>query len=193
MGVEQGTQAFGWPGIEPRWTRSDKEGIVCAYSASSPIWAALSAGVVNEVYFPSIDTPQVRDLQFLITDGQSFFHDERRDTDSETTLISGNALGFRIINRDPAGRYSLEKQIIAAPHAACLLMHTKLTIAPEWQSRIKLFALLAPCRGLQSVLWRDNWPNVVHFLEFQTTAIRDFARIDAAYSDTRCFSLAMER
>ena len=144
MGVEQGTQAFGWPGIEPRWTRSDKEGIVCAYSASSPIWAALSAGVVNEVYFPSIDTPQVRDLQFLITDGQSFFHDERRDTDSETTLISGNALGFRIINRDPAGRYSLEKQIIAAPHAACLLMHTKLTIAPEWQSRIKLFALLAP-------------------------------------------------
>lgn len=136
--------AFGAPGIEPRWTRSDKEAIVSAYSASSPVWAALSAGVVNEVYSPSIDTPQIRDLQYLITDGETFFHDERRDTITEMTRLSDDALGFRVVNRDPAGRYVLEKQIIAAPHAACLLMQTTLSVTSEWKGRIRLFALLAP-------------------------------------------------
>jgi glucoamylase len=136
--------AFGAPGISPRWTRSDKDGIVSAYSASSRIWATLSAGIVNEVYSPSIESPQIRDLQFLLTDGETFFHDERRHATTETTLLSGNALGYRITNCDPGGRYTLEKQIIATPHADCLLVYTKTTIAPEWQGKIKVFALLAP-------------------------------------------------
>ena len=136
--------AFGGPGISPRWTRSDKDAIVAAYSMSSPIWAALSAGIVNEVYFPKIDTPQTRDLQFLLTDGETFFHDERRNTDSTIEQLCGDSLGFRIVNRDNEGRYTIEKQIITAPHAACLLLRTKITIEPDWQNRIRVFALLAP-------------------------------------------------
>lgn len=138
------TPAFGSPGIEPRWTRSDKEAIVTAYSASSKIWATLSAGIVNEVYFPSIDRPQIRDLQFLITDGETFFHDERRATDSQTTRLSADAPGYRVINCDREGRYKIEKQIITAPHAACLLVQAKVTVAEPYQDRIKLYALLAP-------------------------------------------------
>jgi len=30
-------QAFGWPGIEPRWTHGDKAGVGTAYSAASRI------------------------------------------------------------------------------------------------------------------------------------------------------------
>jgi glucoamylase len=41
--------AFGAPGIEPRWTRSDKEAVGTAYSADSRVWFTLSAGIVNEV------------------------------------------------------------------------------------------------------------------------------------------------
>lgn len=140
--------AFGAPGINPRWTRSDKDGIISAYSASSRIWATLSAGIVNEVYSPSIDSPQIRDLQYLLTDGETFFHDERRHTKTETNLLFGNALGYRITNCDPDGRYTLEKQIIAMPHADCLLIHTKITIAPEWLGKIKVYALLAPHLGV---------------------------------------------
>jgi len=32
--------AFGHPGIEPRWTRSGKDGVGTAYSASSRVWVA---------------------------------------------------------------------------------------------------------------------------------------------------------
>ncbi|GIW83252.1 MAG: hypothetical protein KatS3mg105_5059 [Gemmatales bacterium] len=136
--------AFGHPGIEPRWTRSDKEAIVTAYSASSRIWATLSAGIVNEVYSPTIDKPQIRDLQFLITDGRSFFHDERRDTESTIRRIDDEALGFRVTNRDREGRYSIEKTVITAPHANCLLLHTTFVASRDWSGKLRLFALLAP-------------------------------------------------
>ena len=57
-------QAFGKPGIAPRWTRSDKHGVGTAYSAASRVWFTISAGILNEVYYPTIDRPQIRDLVY---------------------------------------------------------------------------------------------------------------------------------
>src|SRR6202035_2966514 len=68
--------AFGWPGLEPRWTHGDKHGIGTAYSAASRIWFTIWNGIVTEVYYPTVDTPQMRDVQLVFTDGQSFFHQE---------------------------------------------------------------------------------------------------------------------
>jgi Glucodextranase, domain N len=57
-------------GIAPRWTRSDKDGVGTAYSGLSRVWFTVSKGILNEVYYPTIDRPQIRDLQYLITDGE---------------------------------------------------------------------------------------------------------------------------
>jgi glucoamylase len=59
------------PGIEPHWTRSDKHGVGTAYSALSRVWFTVSKGILNEVYYPTIDRPQIRDLQYLISDGET--------------------------------------------------------------------------------------------------------------------------
>jgi glucoamylase len=37
--------AFGWPGLEPRWTHGDKDGIGIAYSAASRIWFTVWNGI----------------------------------------------------------------------------------------------------------------------------------------------------
>ena len=66
------------PGIEPRWTRGAKIAVGTAYSTTSRVWYTLDRGCVTEIYCPTIDSAQVRDLQFLVTDGESFSHDERR-------------------------------------------------------------------------------------------------------------------
>ena len=65
--------AFGAPGIEPRWMCSDKTAVGTAYSASSRIWFTLAAGIISEVYYPTIDRPQTRDLQYLVSDGAVSF------------------------------------------------------------------------------------------------------------------------
>src|ERR1041384_1286217 len=67
--------AFGRPGIEPRWTHGDKDGVGTAYAAASRIWFTLWNGIITEVYYPTVDHPQIRDLQCLVTDGKTFFQD----------------------------------------------------------------------------------------------------------------------
>src|ERR1700682_3096086 len=84
--------------MPPRWTRGAKEAVGTAYSTASRVWYTVAAGILTEIFYPTIDTPQIRDLQFLITDGQTFFHDERRNTISRVDCVDEASLGFDIIN-----------------------------------------------------------------------------------------------
>ena len=142
--LRNGSRAFGAPGIEPRWTLSAKDAVGTAYSASSRVWFTVSAGVLNEVYYPTIDRPQIRDLQFLVTDGATFFHDERRHLESTLESLAPDALGVRIVNVDREGRYRIVKEIVTDPHQACVLVRTTFTVDPSAPPGLRLFALLAP-------------------------------------------------
>lgn len=99
-----------------------------AYSASAPLWFTLSHGIVNELYFPHVDTPNTRDLQFLITDGETFCHEEKRDLDHTVEYPEKNALLYRLTNTERSGRYRIVKEIIVQPHSAVLLINTRVEI-----------------------------------------------------------------
>jgi glucoamylase len=139
--------AFGWPGIEPRWTRGNKEGVGTAYSADSKVWFTLWRGTLTEVYYPTVDQPQLRDLEYLVTDGETFFHEEKRHLRSEIRRLSHHALGYHVTNSDPRGTYAIHKEIIADPHLPCVLQHTKVEGDKELLSQLRLFALCAPHLG----------------------------------------------
>jgi glucoamylase len=136
--------AFGGPGIPPRWTSSSKDGVGTAYSASSLVWLTVSHGILNEIYYPNIDQPQIRDMQYLVTDGETFFHEEKRDLENQIECISAETLPFRIVTSDPDGRYRLVKEIIAAPPQPCVLVRTRVEASDQWLNRLRLYALLAP-------------------------------------------------
>src|ERR1700675_269001 len=42
--------------------------------ASTLIWFSFWNGIITEVYYPTVDRLQLRDLQYLFTDGNIFFH-----------------------------------------------------------------------------------------------------------------------
>ena len=137
--------AFGKPGIEPRWTHSNKSGVGTAYSASSHLWFTIWNGIVTEVYYPTVDRPQLRDLQYLITDSRTFFHEEKRDLTVKMERISDHVLGYRCINVDTEGRYTITKYIIGDPHLPCLLQRTRISGKDKTSlANLKLFALCAP-------------------------------------------------
>jgi glucoamylase len=58
--------AFGWPGIKPRWTHGDKDGVGTAYAASSRICFTLWNGIITEGYYPTVDHSQIRVFQFFL-------------------------------------------------------------------------------------------------------------------------------
>jgi len=142
--VENGL-AFGAPGIEPRWTRSAKEGIGTAYHTGCRVWFTLSHGIINELYYPNVDCPNTRDLQLLITDGQTFCHEERRDLEHRTEYPEKSTLYYRLINSDPQGRYRIIKEVITDPHTSVVLMAARLEILDErLRGKLRVYALLAP-------------------------------------------------
>ncbi len=147
-------RAPGGPGIEPRWTRGAKAGVGTAYSTSSRVWYTLDRGCVTEIYYPTIDSPQVRDLQFLFTDGESFFHDERRRFISHIDCVSEAALGFEVVNREKEGRYSIHKTILGDPHQNCLLMRARLEAPLQLLSKLRMYVLCAP--HLEIGGWHNN-------------------------------------
>jgi len=139
------SEAFGAPGIEPRWTSSAKEGFGTAYHTSSRIWFTLSHGIVNEIYYPSVDKPNTRDFQFLISDGATFCHEEKLDLDHQMEYPERACLFYRLTNTERQGRYRLIKQICTDPHQSVLLVHTRLEILDEsLRDTLRIYALLAP-------------------------------------------------
>jgi glucoamylase len=152
--IQDSPRAVGGPGIAPRWTHSAKEVVGTAYSTPSRIWFTVSGGVVSEIYYPTIDRPQIRDLQYLITDGETFFHDVHRHMESHTEYCDDCGLGVRITNRDREGRYQIVTEVIADPHQPCVLLNTRLEGDPDLLPRLHLYVLLAP--HLEVGGWHNN-------------------------------------
>ena len=135
--------AFGAPGTEPRWTHANKEGVGTAYAASSRVWYTLFNGHLTEIYYPTVDSPQVRDLSYLVTDGKTFFHDEDRGLPHETKRMCPS-LGYVVQRGDADSRYHIEKTILADPHLPVVLQHTKITGDADFLDQLKLYVLCAP-------------------------------------------------
>jgi glucoamylase len=136
--------AFGAPGLAPRWTSSKKDAVVTAYAASSRIWFTASHGTLNEIYFPTIDRPQTRDMELLFTDESTFFHEEKRDLEYDFEYIDKDALAIRMVAHDAGGRYTVTKEFVTDPHHPVVLMNVKIEGDEAVLSRLKCYALLAP-------------------------------------------------
>jgi glucoamylase len=147
-------EATGGPGISPRWTHGGKDGVGTAYAASSRVWFTIWNGIITEVYYPTIDRPQLRDLQLLISDGSSFFHEEKRHLSSCFEQLSDHTLGYRIRNADPHGRYAIVKEIITDPHLPCVLQRTQVIGPRLFVSNLHLYVLCAP--HLEVGGWGNN-------------------------------------
>ncbi len=137
--------AFGAPGIAPRWTSSAKEGLGTSYHTSCRVWFTLAYGIINEIYYPTVDQPNTRDCQFLISDGATFCHEEKRDLIHQVEYPERDCVFYRLINTEPNGRYRLIKDVLTDPHRSVVLMYTTLEVFDaSLRGKLRLYALLAP-------------------------------------------------
>jgi glucoamylase len=140
--------APGWPGISPRWTSSAKSGVGTALNRSSRVWFTLSHGILNEVYYPRVDMACTRDLGLMVTDGNSFFSEEKRYCKFEVTPVEPGVPAFRLVNTELGQKYRIEKEVFADPHRNVVLQKTRFAaLNPAEKSNYHLYALLAPHLG----------------------------------------------
>jgi glucoamylase len=150
--------APGQPGIEPRWTSSAKSGVGTAADPSSQVWFTVSHGVLNEIYWPEVDRACTRDLEFIVTDGKTFFSEEKRQTKHRTEYLAPGVPAFRLTNECEEGRYQIEKEIVTDPRLDVLLLRTRFTAMSA--DELYLYLLLAPHLddgGAHNTAWIDRF------------------------------------
>jgi len=139
--------ALNGPGNPLNWSRADKDAVGTARSLSSQVWYTVAGGIITEVYFPDVDTPQVRDFQLIITDGSTFFHDATKDFTHQCTLLDPEAQAIRLTNKAKGQPYTVVQDVIAEPGSSCLLVRTMLQGQQTFLDRLRVYALLAPHIG----------------------------------------------
>lgn len=118
-------RAPGAPGDPASWTEADKDGFATAESLASRVWLTLDDGRLTEVYFPDLGTPSVRDLQFIVSDGETFSVLEREGTDHEIEVLDSRSLTYRQTNTDKEGRFRLTKTYVTDPSRDALLVDVR--------------------------------------------------------------------
>src|ERR1700682_5726592 len=115
----------GWPGIPPRWKSRAESGPGAAVSRDSRVWFTLSHGILNEIYYPRVDHACTRDLGFIVTDGRTYFSEEKRDARSETSQVAPGVPAYQIRNTAIDGRYRIEKEVLTDPRRDVVLQRVR--------------------------------------------------------------------
>ncbi|HDP90185.1 MAG TPA: glucan 1,4-alpha-glucosidase [Thioalkalivibrio sp.] len=141
--------AFGRPGLPATWSSARKQAVGTALSTRSRVWFTVGNGVLTEVYWPTVDCPNQRDLQLLITDGGELFHEERRDLEHRVEWLEDGVPAIRVTSDDPAGRYRLVKTLCTDPEADCIMMRVRFEPRVAAAEQYRLYVLWAPQLGNQ--------------------------------------------
>jgi glucoamylase len=132
--------AFGHPGIRPSWSSSAKDMVGCALGPAR-LWFTSGFGIVNEVYYPRVDIPQIRDLGFIVADGAGFWVEVKRLGTYQATQPQPGVPALEIVHRH--ARFELRLRIAPDPEREALLVEVDLQGEPG----LRPYALLAPHLG----------------------------------------------
>jgi Glucodextranase, domain N len=63
-------------------------------------WFTVAKGITSEVFYPSLDVPNMEDMQYVITDGSTFVDLECDATSHAISMPTENALEYTVTNTD---------------------------------------------------------------------------------------------
>ncbi|MGQ0827243.1 MAG: glycoside hydrolase family 15 protein [Bacteroidota bacterium] len=139
--------AFGWPGIDARWTSSAKSGVGTSLKPTSKVWYSISHGILNEIYYPQVDQACTSELSLIVTDGKDFFSEEKRHTSHQVKYLAQGVPGYHLTNSCNMHYYRIEKEIISDPFRDTLLQRVHFFPTKRKQKDFKLFIYLTPHLG----------------------------------------------
>jgi glucoamylase len=141
-GVAASGAAPGAPGTKSDWVPGDKDGFGTARGTKSKVWYTLRRGKLSEIYYPRIDTPSIRDSQFVVTDGKTFTDREDTDARSHVKLLSSRSLTYRMVTTAKSGKWRLTKTFVTDPKRSTVLERVRFESLTG--KRLQLFLLHDP-------------------------------------------------
>src|SRR3982750_2330951 len=115
--------APGRPGIGPTWTSSAKD-MVGTSLGPARLWFTIGFGIVNEVYYPRVDIPQIRDLGFIVAGPDGFWSEAKGNENYTLRLLAPGVPAVEIDHEHE--RYALRLRITADSRRDVLVIQCRL-------------------------------------------------------------------
>lgn len=149
----------------PVWSSSRKD-MVGSSLGSSRVWFTVARGILTEVYAPRIDIPQIKDLGFIVADGEGFWVELKAHGNYEVTL-AGEGIPAVLV-RHIHERFRFDMRLVVAPDRDVLLVDYLLS----GDETLAVYPILAPRLGGEAsgnvagtglwhgrkVLWAEQGP-----------------------------------
>ncbi|MDQ5845260.1 MAG: glycoside hydrolase family 15 protein [Acidobacteriota bacterium] len=152
--------APGGPGKDAHWRRAAKNGFGTSTTLSSKVWFTLTNGVMSEVFYPTLDVPNVEMLQLVIVQGTEILT-EADDTNHRLEVIDPSALVFRQVNTARNGSFVISKTYITDPRRSSVLINVSVQNGERKQCRCAIYLHYDPSlnnSGMHDSSWNDgNW------------------------------------
>lgn len=121
--------APGAPGTDAHWLTAAKNGFGTSVTLNSKVWFTLTEGVLSEVFYPTLDTPNVQVLQLIIVRGNEI-QTEQDDTHHRMEVPDPRTLTFRQVNTAVDKSYTITKTYVTDPSRSSLLIDVNF----EWHA-----------------------------------------------------------
>jgi glucoamylase len=142
--------APGHPGISPTWTSSAKDMVGCALGPSH-VWYTLGFGIINEVYYPRVDVPQIRDLGFIVADGRGFWLEVKRLENYTLRLLAPGTPAVEVVHKHE--RFTLTLRVAQDVDRDVLVIEVILA----GDADLRPYVLIAPRLGTAG---RENFAKI---------------------------------
>jgi len=150
----------GAPGADAHWPTAAKNGFGTANNVRSRVWFTLADGVMTEVYYPTLDVPNVQMLQLVVVDDHGKVETESDDT-NHSISVTGNArsLSFRQENRSKSGAYTITKTYVTDSERSSVLIDVDFRWLRVGTCRCSLYVYYDPSlsnSGMHDSGWTDG-------------------------------------
>ncbi len=134
--------APGAPGGASSFDLARKDCVGTATDTRSRIWFTVADGVLSDVYEPTVDTTNVKTLQYVVTDGHSWTDVQTRDL-TYTVTADPTGMSCTVTATSAPHGYRVITTYVTDPRSDAVVMHTRLVGGRGLQ----LFARLEPLIG----------------------------------------------
>ena len=153
-------RAPGAPGADAHWLSAAKNGFGTSNTLPSKVWFTLTDGVLSEVYYPTLDVPNVQSLQLIIVTPEGKVETESEDmTHSMVVIDDARSLSFRQDNTAKSGAYVISKSYVVDPQRDSLLLHISFRSRTSESIGYRLYVDYDPSlnnSGMHDTAWTEG-------------------------------------
>jgi glucoamylase len=123
-------KAPGGPGAQSYLDEARKDCFGTARNTASKVWFTVADGVLSDVFSPTIESTNVKTVQYLVTDGKTFTALQQRDMTYAVSSPERSGAVCRITSTDRAHRFRLVSDYITDPARDSVVVRTRLEPLP---------------------------------------------------------------